>query len=165
MQRDVVPGDRNCCFTSIATALNKLVESVEKNENGNSALLEHLNLLGIGETIEEDTTRLRQLFCEKIDTNQQNYQTWVDCDVQQEIEKFSRSGWFDSSLGDICVLACSNILKFTIVVITSITSVPYILFIPKELITDNILYIAFNHSTPGHYDATKGSFFLRSKQN
>ncbi len=160
LQRDVVPGDGNCCFVSIAIELSKLMVSLEGNNDvAIVKLVDHLISMGLCKAdIETDTSRLRQLFCDEIETNQQNYQMWVDFDIKEEIEKFARSGWFDSSLGDLCVLACSNILKTTIVVITSLTSVPYIPFIPKEILSDSVLYIAFNHSSPGHYDGTKGIF-------
>ena len=156
LQRDPVRGDGDCCFSSIATALNRLVSL---NGDKNIELAEHFDSLGLCKGIEPDTARLRGLFCNEMENNQQNYQSWVDFDITKEIEKFSQSGWFNSSLGDLCVLACSNILKTSIVLITSIAGVPYIPFIPVTMLTDSALYIAFNHSNPGHYDATKGKFF------
>ena len=154
LQRDPVQGDGDCCFSSIAIALNRLVSL---NGNENIELVAHFNSLGLCKGMQSDTARLRSLFCEEIEGNQQNYQSWVDFDIANEVERFSRSGWFNSSLGDLCVLACSNILKTSIVVITSIAGVPYIPFIPVTMLTDSALYIAFNHSNPGHYDATKGT--------
>ena len=153
LQIDAVPGDGNCCFRSIVAELNKLV-SLRENEYVD--WVEYLKSIGLCNGIESDTSRLRKLFCDEIAEKQQNYQTWVDFDITKKIEKFSQSGWFNSSLGDLCAVACCNILKTTILVITSIPGVPFLPFVPSDMLTDNTLYIAFNHSYPGHYDATKG---------
>ena len=157
MQRDDVPGNGNSCFTSIAKVVNKFASN---GENVNVELIKHLTSLGLCKSVEGDTICLRQLFCEEMKENKEKYQGWVDFNITDETEKFSQSGWFNCSLGDLCVLACSNIMKMAIVVIMSIGSIPYIPFIPSEVLTDGAVYIAYNHSGPGHYDATKGIFFV-----
>ena len=78
------------------------------------------------------------------------------CDIEKEIEHFSNEGWINSSLGDLCVVACSNIFEMTIAVVTSMTRIPYIPLVPGEILIDGVLYIAFNHSYLGHYDITRG---------
>lgn len=142
LEIDAVPGDGNCCFRSIEAEMNKLI-SFKGNEYVH--LVEYLKSIGLCNGIETDTSRLRKLFCDEIIAKQQNYQTWVDFDITKEIEKFSQSGWFNSSLGDLCVVACSNILKTTIVVITSIPGVPFIPFVPSDMLTDNTLHLIIVH--------------------
>ena len=154
LRLDRVPGDGNCCFTSIIKEVQKVI--VDETFDDTSHYIQYLKSIGLGNTIEVDTDHLRHLFCEEIETNSDRYEAWVDFDVKSELEKFSKSGWFNSSLGDLCVIACSNVLKTPIVVITSLPRSPFIPFIPSEILNTRALYIAFNHSFPGHYDATKG---------
>ena len=157
LRLDSVPGDGNCCFTSIAKEVQKVM--VDECDD-TTQYSQYLKSIGLGNTIEIDTDRLRHLFCEEIETNSERYEAWVDFDVKSELEKFSKSGWFNSSLGDLCVIACSNVLKTPIVVITALPRSPFIPFIPTAILNKGALYIAFNHSFPGHYDATKGELCI-----
>ena len=147
-------GNGNCCFTSIAMELHKLV--LQQGNDAGNRIVQHLHCIGLSKGIASDTIRLRQLFCEEIQENKKKYKSWVDNDIEKEIENFSNGGWFNGALGDLCVIACSNVLKTTIMVVTSMARVPCIPFVPDAILTDGVLYIAFNHPYPGHYDATKG---------
>ncbi len=53
----------------------------------------------------------------------------------------------------------SSILGLPIVVITSYPSAPHFSFFPVQMNYSNPIYIAFNHTSPGHYDGTKGLNF------
>ncbi len=119
----------------------------------------NLASLGFRRTnMESNTNILRQLFCDEVRKNHHKYQEWVDFDIQTEVERFTNSGWFNSSLGDLCVLVCSRLLNISIMVITSYSKVPYLPFIPETILTNSVVFIAFNHSGLGHYDATKGKY-------
>ena len=153
LELDRVPGDGNCCFSSIILGMKKVLSIAGPN---NETFFEHLRSIGLGNDISSDTEVLRQLFCNEIRSNIDNYKEWVSFDITTELDRFIQSGWFDSSLGDLCVLACSNVLKAGIMVITSLPNMPYIPFIPEELLSSDMIYISYNHSNAGHYDATKG---------
>ena len=99
---------------------------------------------------------LRSLFCQEIEEHIEQYRNFVDFDINEELSKFSVSGWFNSSLGDLCVLACSNLLQTSIVLITSIPGTPFVPFVPSTICNKMAIFIAYNHSGPGHYDATRG---------
>ncbi|PFX13533.1 hypothetical protein AWC38_SpisGene22377 [Stylophora pistillata] len=152
LEIDNIAGDGNCCFASIITEVSK---SMAGNGTNNETFKQHITSLGLGKGIQQDTELLRQLFCTEIRENLQKYQSWVDFNVEEELLKFSQTGWFDSSLGDLCVFACCNMLKMPIVVITSLPTTPCIPFILNDVLKAEPIYIAFKHSYPGHYDATK----------
>lgn len=152
---DPVPGNGDCCFNSIVKQIHKLV--LDKDDGNNTEFRKHLQQnLGFKTSVAENTDLLRSLFCREIEENVESYKIWVDFDINEEVSKFSESGWFNSSLGDLCVLACSNLLQTSIVVITSIPAAPFIPFVPTTVCSKTALFIAYNHSGPGHYDATQG---------
>ena len=80
--------------------------------------------------------------------------------MKDELKRFSESRWFNSSLGDLCVYGCSNLPKIPVLVITSIPGSPVLMFVPSTLLSKCSIYIAYNHSSPGHYDGTKGELII-----
>ena len=154
-----IPGNRDCCFASIVTELHKIL-SLVSNDDGEDGLACHLKSIGLGSSIETDSLQLRLLFCQEIEKNMEKYSSFVDFNVNDELTIFAESGWFNSSLGDLCVCACSNLLKIPIVVITSIPGSPVLTFVPSTLLTTRSIYVAYNHSPPGHYDATRGELII-----
>jgi hypothetical protein len=66
------------------------------------------------------------------------------------------NGRFNCNLADLCVKVCCNVLGIPIVVITSYPGAPHFTFIPDKTKYSSPIYIAFNHTNPGHYDGTKG---------
>ena len=123
---DPVPGNGDCCFSSIVKQIHKLI--LDKDDKNNTEFRKHLQNLGFKTSVAENTDLLRSLFCREIEENVESYKIWVDFDINEEVSKFSESGWFNSSLGDLCVLACSNLLQTSIVVITLIPLHSYHLF-------------------------------------
>ena len=55
-------------------------------------------------------------------------------------------------------MVCSRIVQAPIVVITSYLHAPYLPFLPEKLSSSQPLFIAFDHTAPGHYDSTQGMF-------
>ena len=151
---DPVPGNGDCCFSSIVKQIHKLI--LDKDDGDNTEFRKHLQNLGFTTSVAENIDLLRALFCREIEENVESYKVWVDFDINEEVSKFSESGWFNSSLGDLCVLACSNLLQTSIVVVTSIPAAPFIPFVPPTICTKMALFIAYNHSGLGHCDATQG---------
>lgn len=119
----------------------------------------HACILGLYKSIEEDTQTLRELFSKEVSDNLDTYKKWInlpESDAQLEIEMFSKAGWFSSDIGDLCVMVCSRLVQAPIVVITSYIHAPYLPFLPEKLSSSQPLFIAFDHTAPGHYDSTQG---------
>lgn len=116
-----------------------------------------MSSLGLAGNEKESATKLRYLFVEELTNNFNEYNSWMTniCSLA-EIEKFKTNGYFASEVGDLCAIACAKILRIPIVLITALPSIPSIPFVPPEFVTVTPLYIAYDHSGPGHYDATKG---------
>lgn len=71
--------------------------------------------------------------------------------------------FFANEIGDLCAKVCANILRIPIVLITALPTVPSIPFLLKVFLTTTPIYLPYDHSGPGHYDATKGKkIFTRS---
>lgn len=86
----------------------------------------------------------------------QQFSNWADFDINDKPYKFSESSWFHSPLKDLCNLACVNLVKNSIVVITPIPGGPWLRFIPPVICNKMAIVIAYNHSGLVHYDATQG---------
>ena len=156
-----VPGDGNCCFRSIIKCLHhKYLGNSENDHNDDiSRYTDFIKSLGLGINEDKDTLHLRLLVCQEISSKSEEYQQWLGLTAEQlsiDLHSFRQQGWFNSDAGDIAVKVCSNILQIPIVVITSYPQAPYQSFIPPKMSSTHPLYVAFNHSLPGHYDATKG---------
>ena len=153
LELESVPGNGDCCFIRIVKETNTLMLS---NDENNAEFRRHIDRLGFQASLNDDTKLLRSLFCQEIEENIEQYRNFVDFDINEKLSKFSVSGWFNSSLGDLCVLACSNLLQTSIVLITSIPGTPFIPFVPSTICNKMAIFIAYNHSGPEHYDATRG---------
>ena len=152
MRLDRTIGDGNCFFRSTVRQLSRIAKNCAKT-------VSHLTSLGLLRTETEDSTRLRELFVKEITENNDEYKAWMTSDnAQEEIEKFRLNGFFASDVGDLCAKVCTNIIKIPIIVVTSLVSVPCVPFLPQEMINTEPLYIAYNHSGVGHYDAVTGMY-------
>lgn len=154
LQRSVVLADGNCCFSSIITQLHK----IKDDDPSQIEYIGFLQQLGLCKTVEEDSTTLRDLFTKEVSDNLETYRKWItlpDGDIQDEIDQFSKNGCFSTDIGDLVVMVCSRLLQAPIVVITSYLHAPYLPFLPEKLSSSMPLFIAFDHTAPGHYDSTK----------
>ena len=80
----------------------------------------------------------------EVTQNLDEYREWMSYSSNvREIERFKTDGHFASDI-------------VPIIVITALPNVPSIPFLPKHFITAVPMYLAYDHSGPGHYDATKG---------
>ena len=156
LELDGIPKDGNCFFRATVRQLKKYLQS-----NKEQLIEQHISSLGLGNSEENDTKKLRLLFVQELTENIHNYREWMSsASIMPEIERFKTDGYFASEIGDICAKACSNLLRIPIVLITALPSVPSIPFLPKDFVCTIPMYIAYNHSGPGHYDATKGISIL-----
>ena len=81
----------------------------------------------------------------------------------ETVAKFKESVFFASEVGDLCASATAKLLLIPIIVVTALPTLPTIPCLPDIFSSDTPMYIAYDHSGPGHYDATKGKrkhFFL-----
>ena len=153
-RRDVVGGDGNCCFRSIVRELHKCLSTAS------DTYAEFIKSIGLGIGEEEDTRHLRMLLCDEV---QQNGQVYTDLlgitnvQLDAELASYRQRGFFDNNLADVAVKICSDILQIPIVVITSYPQAAYMSFFPIVISVKEPIYLAFNHSCPGHYDATTGN--------
>lgn len=151
---DLVSGDGDCVFSSIVRQLKRLSQSIDKTE---SSLAAHLASLGLDRGEEEDAYTLRQLFVNHVQSTELfQMVTGVSPDkLNEETELFRKRGTFCGNLGDLVVRVCADVLHVPIVVITSLASFPYTTFLPDSVLVITPLYLAYDATACGHYDATR----------
>lgn len=151
---DPVIGDGDCAFSSIIKQLRKTNAWLDEN-NGN--LRKHIRDLGLDGDLEDAVFCLRQIFVDNVQSSEE-YQVLLGIDqleLNYETERFRDEGTFCGEMGDLIMKVCSDILQVPIIVITSMPGCPYVPFIPEQQATTETLYVSFNSSGPGHYDATR----------
>ena len=132
--------------------LLSLREWIEQDE----ILIQKLQTLGLGQSIDKDIYHPRQLFVDRVQSND-FYQMLIGTpllDLNTEMERFREEGTFCGEVGDLVIKVCSDILCVPIMLVTNIAGTPYLPFIPDESVTDQPLFVAFMALGPGHYDAT-----------
>jgi hypothetical protein len=155
MTRVPVPPNGNCFFLSVAHALTTTIIPSESTSND---VLQHFQTLGLS-TITHDIQRfcmrLRELVVNEWIQNQELYKPFLISGNQFEMEAqlFLNDGHFAAELGNSMPLAMSNILKLPIVVVSQMQNLPIIPITPRETLQCIPIYVAFDHSNAGHYDA------------
>lgn len=148
---DKVARDGNCFFRAVARQLSKHLILYREQ------IKAPCTLLGLGESEEEDTAKLRKLFVKEVSENIDDYKDWMTGNNQlEDVDKFNQDGYFASEVGDLCAKATATLLRVPVVVVTALPTQPTMPFLPREFATTTPIYIAYDHSGPGHYDATKG---------
>ena len=113
--------------------------------------------LGLGKSEKEDCEKLRTLFVGEVSENIAYYKNWLTGNNHlEEVAKFNDDGYFASEVGDLCAKATATLLRIPVVVVTALPTQPTVPFLPQEFISTTPIYISYDHSGPGHYDATKG---------
>ena len=89
----------------------------------------------------------------------EEYRDWMTTGVNglEEVYKFSQDGFFANEVGDLCARATAKVLKIPIAIVTALPSTTTVPFLSQEFLTTTPIYIAYDHSGPGHYDAIKGT--------
>ena len=148
--------DGNCFFTAVSRQLRKHLNFFRDQ------LEDHCTLLGIGaESEEEDSRILRKLFVKEVLENIDDYKNWMtSSNYLEEVKKFYQDDYFASEVGDLCARAIVRILRIPIVIVTALPTQPTVPFLPHDFITTEPIYIAYDHSGPGHYDATTGMYIF-----
>ena len=89
-----------------------------------------------------------------------DYKDWMSSaeDELEQVAKFKQDGFFASEVGDLCARATAKLLQIPVVIVTALPTAPTIPFLPSVFITTTPIYVAYDHSGPGHYDATRGMY-------
>ena len=152
LRRIQSPGDGNCLFTSIAFVL------AHRIRGGDATIRAHLRLIGVSDTQLEDVEFLRSFLrvkmVEEWSRNSDFYQGFITGNLDQISLAFLQDGYFTSDAGDLMVLTLSNVLQIPITIFTSIHNMPIICVLPTSgaTITNQPIFLTFNHDGPGHYD-------------
>ena len=153
-ERMSVPGNGDCCFTSVSLGLDKLLEG------NDDALIQHWESLQVHRNQDPSARNilLRELVvAEWLGDNSEEYAAFLTTSEKSSFEETARTflepGVFDCELGNSVLLSLSNVLKVPIVVSSSIDSYPVIPLVPRSSpLTVVPIYVAFNQSGKGHYD-------------
>ena len=143
-----IAGDGNCCFAALAFTLCAQHQQIE------SALPDDV-AIDIHADVTEIAYKLRQLAVNEWMKHPTEYQSFLDGDytVADEAPQFLQQGYFYGPLGNTMVLAISNALGLPIIVFSSANHYLVINIAPRVCRAPIPLYVAFNQSGAGHYDA------------
>jgi hypothetical protein len=150
-----VDGDGDCCFTSVGYGIEKFFDLDP------SPLTDHLRAINIykNQDVCERVVRLRELVVmEWLGEYSHEYEMFLTVadksSFYEMAQQFIQRGVFDCELGNSVLMALSNVLKCPVVIFTSIDTYPIIPLIPRQAPLSAIpIYVAFNQSGKGHYDA------------
>ena len=157
MHRVSIPSNGNCFFLAIAYAL----EHVLPNQPDSKDILQHLESMGLaccsmGEGI---CAKLRKLIFEEWMAHSDLYQHFLaeEQTFESEAKLFLNDGHFATDLGNAMPLAMADALKLPIVIITQMENLPVLPITPRETMKCMPIFLAFDQSGPGHYDAVEMS--------
>ena len=152
LEIESVSKDGDCAFRSIIRQLLKMDSDKTKGPEDH---LPSLNLMAGSE--DEDTFTLRQLFVEEFIRGEDEYSGFVaesTTTLTERANEFRMKGVFDREIGDLVMKVCCNVLKVSIIIITSSRSTPVVPFVPDSPLSTTLIYITFHYYGAGHYDAT-----------
>lgn len=148
----------NCFFLSIAYAI---VNSIIPNKAISNDLASHLESLGLMncKDTNEMSHKLRELIVHEWISHPEDYQPFIGVGqlLDHEASLFLNDGYFASELGNCMALAMANLLSLPIVVITQMESMSVVPVTPRETLQCLPIFVAFDHSGEGHYDAVAHS--------
>lgn len=154
LQRMSVPGDGDCCFASVSYGIDYFFDT-------NHEVCSHLQALNLApnQPVVERISILRKLVIDEwLGLNSEQYSLHLtsphQCTFEETAMSFIEQGICDCELGNSVLLAMTNVLRIPIIIYSSISSYPIIPLIPKEVpLSNDPIYVAFNQSGKGHYDA------------
>ena len=144
----------NCFFQSVAYALE---HSVITNGSTSNHVIQHLNALGLinGSEKIDICAHLRKLVVEEWLSHPDSYKPFLTGTRTFEVEAkaFLKNGHFATDLGNSMPLAMANVLCLPIVVMTQMENLPVLPITPRDCLQCMPIFIAFDQSGAGHYDA------------
>ena len=150
-----IDGDGNCFFRAVASSML----------NNTSQWKENLRLAGLemdDVTVDVAAQAFRQAFVNELTgTNRATYEQFLvtsDTDYDEEVEKMSQSGFYDSDIGDTMPLALCTALKFSMLIYSTDSRLKPIFISPEAVLHEQVVILI--HTTPdpanglikGHYD-------------
>ena len=133
--------------------------------NNTSQWKENLRLAGLemdDVTVDVAAQAFRQAFVNELTgTNRATYEQFLvtsDTDYDEEVEKMSQSGFYDSDIGDTMPLALCTALKFSMLIYSTDSRLKPIFISPEAVLHEQVVILI--HTTPdpandlikGHYD-------------
>ena len=154
LEVDEIPKDGDCALSSIVRMLRGSLSNGHHPD-----LRKHLIGLGLLKTEKEDTRKLRECFVDEIVKEENELLAFFPSQDRNEItqtaKQFRRQGVFDTALGDFVIRVCAELLRVPIMVVTSLSSLPYVPFVPSNPLSRQFMYVAYHYYGAGHYDATR----------
>ncbi|XP_032232654.2 uncharacterized protein LOC116615103 [Nematostella vectensis] len=162
MTRDPVPGIGNCFYNTVS---HGLITTVFPNITSSSDIGKHLSSLGLhGEQGMYDMAfKLRLLNVNEWLNDLEPYRLFLlnGESLEDQANAFLNDGYFNAAIGNIMVPGMANILKMPIVLLSQMQNFPVVPVSPtKGTVISTPLYLAFDQSGLGHYDAIA----MRSEQ-
>ena len=151
-----VPGDGDCLFTSVITYLLLYQEHPGYNEL--SLLLGYSP--NSGRTQDMIKALWELVVQEWLGEKSDSYQSFLTGQqLQREANHFLEMGEYPGDVGDLVLMAVSNILKIPIVIFTSIQNLPIIIQHPTThgAIHAQPIFLTYQQHGPGHYDVASYS--------
>lgn len=151
-KRIEVRGDGSCLFTAVALAV------IQRIQAGDTVLSDTLLSLGLPIHQQQDVHHIalllrRSMVSEWLE-NTDVYQGFVTTDIRAAALHFLSTQQFSGDLGDLMIMALSNILHTPFCIFTSVLNMPVIAITPNELPANSVqpLFLTFTQDGPGHYD-------------
>ena len=82
-----------------------------------------------------------------------NFMVIGETEFELEAQKFLQDGYYASNVGDIMPLAMANILHANFIIFTADPQNPLWYVTPEDTPTQETVFLVYNSSGPGHYDA------------
>lgn len=152
MARVNIPGNGNCFFQSVAHAIEN---TIIPNQTISREVINHLDSLGLLDVGNDICGKLRNLVVDEWLTNPDQYKPFLTGEQTFETEArlFLNDGHFATQLGNSMPLVMANVLKHPVVVVTEMENLPVLPVTPRESIQCLPIFVAFDQSGAGHYDA------------
>ena len=152
MARVNIPGNGNCFFKSVAHAIKN---TIIPTQTISREVVNHLDSLGLLNVCDDVCGKLRKLVVDEWITNPDQYKPFLTGEQTFETEArlFLNDGHFATQLGNSMPLTMGNVLKLPVVVVTEMENLPVLPITPRESIQCLPIFIAFDQSGAGHYDA------------
>ena len=155
LNRVLISPNGNCFFLAIAYVLGHEIPKQPDSEE----ILQHFDSLGLASCSsgEDFCAKLRKLMFDEWMTHPDLYQHFLTGEqiFASEAKLFLNNGHFATELGNAMPLAMANALKLPIVIFTDMENMPLLPITPRETIKCMPIFLTFDQSGPGHYDAVE----------